>query len=89
VLLTTQLINVCEQAVAEEKFKLCSAAYQSLCDKLTAAWRLFWASVAQTTSNQVAAVSKGMPIDSVMYFWTIFYWILRPIKSQEMVMDFM
>ncbi|CAK7342334.1 unnamed protein product, partial [Dovyalis caffra] len=37
VLLTKQLINVSEQAVAEEKFKLCSAAYQSLCDMLAAA----------------------------------------------------
>ena len=32
--LTEWLIYVLEQAVAEEKFKHCSAAYQSLCDKL-------------------------------------------------------
>lgn len=30
----TDKLYVLEQAVAEEKFKLCSAAYQSLCDKL-------------------------------------------------------
>lgn len=27
-------ISILEQVVAEEKFKLCSQAYQSLCDKL-------------------------------------------------------
>lgn len=30
--------TICVQAVAEEKFKVCSAAYQSLCDKLALNW---------------------------------------------------